>query len=158
MEEIARGNLITMFSNPYAIARCARFADLLVGAVLVPGARAPMLVTEEMVRAMKPGAVIVDVAVDQGGCVETIHPTSHSDPIYVAHGVVHYAVPNMPALVPRTSTFALTSVTLPYVVRIADLGPEAACAQDPELHSGLNVTAGAITHQAVAEAFPDLAA
>jgi len=157
MEEITRGNLITMFSNPYAIARCARFADLLVGAVLVPGARAPMLLTAEMVRAMKPGAVIVDVAVDQGGCVETSHPTSHSDPIYVAHGVVHYAVPNMPALVPRTSTFALTSVTLPYVVRIADLGPEAACTQDPELGSGLNVTGGAIAHQAVAEAFPDLA-
>ncbi len=157
MEEITRGKLITMFSNPYAIARCARFADLLVGAVLVPGARAPMLVTEEMVRAMKPGAVIVDVAVDQGACVETIHPTSHSDPIYVEHGVVHYAVPNMPALVPRTSTFALTSVTLPYVVRIADLGPEAACAQDPELRSGLNVTGGAISHHAVAEAFPDLA-
>ncbi len=157
MEEITRGHLITMFSNPYAVGRCARFADLLVGAVLVPGARAPRLVTEEMVRTMKRGAVIVDVAVDQGGCIETIHPTTHSDPIYVEHGVVHYAVPNMPALVPRTSTFALTSVTLPYVVRIADLGVEAACEQDPELGGGLNVMGGAIIHRAVAEAFPDLA-
>ncbi|MFW6437757.1 MAG: alanine dehydrogenase, partial [Armatimonadota bacterium] len=133
MEEITHGNLITLFSNPYAIARAASYADLLIGAVLIPGARAPRLVTEEMVREMKPGAAIVDVAIDQGGCVETIRATSHSEPTYVEHGVVHYAVPNMPALVPRTSTLALTSVTLPYVQKIADLGSVEACEQDPML-------------------------
>jgi len=157
MEEITHGNLITLFSNPYAIARCAAYADLLIGAVLIPGARAPRLVTEEMVRAMKPGAAIVDVAIDQGGCIETIRATSHSEPTYVLHDVVHYAVPNMPALVPRTSTFALTSVTLPYALRIAELGYEDACAQDDALRMGLNVAGGRITCQAVAEAFPDLA-
>ncbi len=156
MEEITHGNLITLFSNPYAIARCAGYADLLIGAVLIPGARAPRLVTEEMVREMKPGAAIVDVAVDQGGCVETIRPTSHSEPTYVQHDVVHYAVPNMPALVPRTSTLALTSVTLPYALKIADLGATAACEQDPVLARGLNVSGGRIVHEAVIGAFPDL--
>lgn len=157
MEEITHGNLVTLFSNPYAIARCARYADLLVGAVLIPGARAPRLVTEEMVREMKPGAAIVDVAIDQGGCVETIHATSHSEPTYTLHGVVHYAVPNMPALVPRTATLALTSVTLPYAQKIADLGADAACEQDPVLARGLNVTNGRIVHEAVSDAFPELA-
>jgi len=154
MEEITHGNLITLFSNPYAVARCASYADLLIGAVLIPGARAPRLVTDDMVRSMKPGAAIVDVAIDQGGCIETIRQTSHSEPTYVLHDVVHYAVPNMPALVPRTSTFALTSVTLPYVVNIADLGPEAAGEQDAALGRGLNVADGRIVHEAVAEAFP----
>lgn len=157
MEEITHGNLITLFSNAYAIARCAAYADLLIGAVLIPGARAPRLVTEEMVRSMKPGAAIVDVAIDQGGCIETVHETSHSEPTYLLHDVVHYAVPNMPALVPRTSTFALTSVTLPYVLRIAESGYEAACAEDEALCRGLNVSGGRITCAAVAEAFPDLA-
>lgn len=157
MDEIAQGHLITVFSNPYAIARCAGYADLLIGAVLIPGARAPSLVTEEMVAAMKPGAAIVDVAVDQGGCVETIRETSHSEPTYVMHGVVHYAVPNMPALVPRTATLALTSVTLPYVQKVADLGVSAACAEDPALALGLNTDGGRIVCDAVAEAFPDLA-
>lgn len=157
MEEITHGNLITLFSNPYAIARCASYADLLVGAVLIPGARAPRLVTEEMVKAMKPGAAVVDVAIDQGGCVETIHATSHSEPTYMMHEVVHYAVPNMPALVPRTATLALTSVTLPYVRRIADMGVREACEQDPALARGLNVADGEIAHQAVSDAFPDLA-
>lgn len=157
MEEITHGNLITLFSNPYAIARAASYADLLIGAVLIPGARAPKLVTEEMVKQMKPGAAIVDVAIDQGGCVETIHQTSHSEPTYTMHGVLHYAVPNMPALVPRTSTLALTSVTLPYVRKIADLGAVEACERDPVLARGLNVIDGRITHEAVSEAFPDLA-
>ena len=156
MEEITHGNLITLFSNPYAVARCASYADLLIGAVLIPGARAPRLVTEEMVRDMKPGAAIVDVAIDQGGCVETIRQTSHSEPTYVQHDVVHYAVPNMPALVPRTATLALTSVTLPYVRKIADLGVAAACEQDPVLAGGLNVVGGRIVHDAVSGAFPDL--
>jgi alanine dehydrogenase len=157
MEEIYHGNLITLFSNAYTIARCATYADLLIGAVLIPGARAPRLVTEEMVRSMKPGAAIVDVAIDQGGCVEAIRATSHSEPTYLRHGVVHYAVPNMPALVPRTSTFALTSVTLPYILRLAELGWKEACAQDEALRQGLNVAEGRITHPAVAAAFPELA-
>ncbi|MGC9320052.1 MAG: alanine dehydrogenase [Armatimonadota bacterium] len=157
MEEITHGRLITVLSSPYAVARCAGYADLLIGAVLIPGARAPRLVTGEMVESMKPGAAIVDVSIDQGGCVETIEPTSHSDPTYIRHGVVHYAVPNMPALVPRTSTLALTSVTLPYLVSIANLGLEAACERAPELRRGLNVRGGEIAHEAVAEAFPDLA-
>lgn len=156
MEEIAQGRLITVFSNAYAIARCASYADLLIGAVLIPGARAPGLVTEKMVREMKPGAAIVDVSVDQGGCVETIRPTSHSEPTYLLHDVVHYAVPNMPALVPRTSTLALTSVTLPYVRRLADLGVEAACAEDAALARGLNTIGGEIASEAVRAAFPDL--
>ncbi|MFP4250194.1 MAG: alanine dehydrogenase [Armatimonadota bacterium] len=156
MEEITHGNLITLFSNPYAVARAARYADLLVGAVLIPGARAPRLVAEEVVREMKPGAAIVDVAIDQGGCVETIRQTSHSEPTYTMHGVVHYAVPNMPALVPRTSTLALTSVTLPYAQKIAALGAEDACEQDRLLARGLNVIDGRITHDAVREAFPEL--
>jgi alanine dehydrogenase len=157
MEEITHANLITLFSNPYAIARCVAYADLLIGAVLIPGARAPRLVTEDMVSEMKPGAAIVDVAVDQGGCVETIHPTSHSEPTYRLHEVLHYAVPNMPALVPRTATLALTSVTLPYVRKLADLGVSQACEQDPVLARGLNVIDGEITHEAVVDAFPDLA-
>ncbi|MBD3291606.1 MAG: alanine dehydrogenase, partial [Armatimonadia bacterium] len=156
MEEITHGNLITLFSNPFAIARCATYADLLVGAVLIPGAKAPRLVTEEMVKTMKPGAAIVDVAIDQGGCVETIHATSHSEPTYRLHEVVHYAVPNMPALVPRTATLALTSVTLPYAQKIADMGVEAACEQDHVLARGLNVISGKIVHEAVVDAFPDL--
>jgi alanine dehydrogenase len=157
MEEITSGNLITLFSNPFAIARCARYADLLVGAVLIPGARAPKLVTEEMVAEMKPGAAIVDVAIDQGGCVETIRQTSHSEPTYTQHGVVHYAVPNMPALVPRTATLALTSVTMPYAMKIADLGVERACESDPVLARGLNVIDGKIVHEAVSDVFPELA-
>ncbi len=157
MEEITHGNLITLFSNPYAIARCVGYADLLIGAVLIPGGRAPRLVTEEMVRSMKPGGAIIDVSVDQGGCIETIHPTSHSEPTYVMHDVVHYAVPNMPALVPRTSTLALTSVTLPYVGAVADLGLDDACDRDPALARGLNTRNGRIRCRAVADAFPDLA-
>ncbi len=157
MEEIAQGHLITVFSNPYAIARCAGYADLLIGAVLIPGARAPRLVTEEMVESMKPGSAIVDVSVDQGGCVETIRPTSHSEPTYRKHDVVHYAVPNMPALVPRTATLALTSVTLPYVERLADRGVSDACAEDAALARGLNVMEREIACDAVAQAFPDLA-
>ena len=157
MEEITHGNLITLFSNPFAVARAARYADLLIGAVLVPGAKAPRLVTDEMVREMKPGAAIVDVAIDQGGCVETIRQTSHSEPTYTMHGVVHYAVPNMPALVPRTSTLALTSVTLPYARTIARLGALEACEQDRVLGRGLNVIDGRIVHDVVGRVFPDLA-
>jgi len=156
LDDIMHGYVITRYSNPYVIGNCATFADLIIGAVLIPGARAPKLVTEEMVKRMKAGAAIVDVAVDQGGCIETVEPTSHSEPTYVKHGVVHYAVPNMPALVPRTSTFALTNATLPYVLRIVGNGLELAVEEDPALARGINTREGRIVHQAVAEAFPDL--
>lgn len=157
VQETTHGNIITVFSTPYAIRRAMEFADLVIGAVLIPGARAPKLVSAEMVAGMRPGAAIVDVAIDQGGCIETIHATSHSEPTYLEHGVVHYAVPNMPALVPRSSTHALTSCTLPYAMRIAELGLDQALAADPALARGLNVRGGEITYSAVAEAFPRLA-
>ena len=155
VDDIVAGRAITWYSTPYNIARAARYADLLIGAVLIPGARAPSLVTGEMVADMQAGAVIVDVSVDQGGCVETIRPTSHSAPTYVLHDVVHYAVPNIPAAVPRTATFALTNATLPYVATIANLGLEQAAAQDPAIGRGINVMAGEIVHPAVHEAFGD---
>lgn len=153
LEEILHGNLITVMSNRYNIERAVRYADLLIGAVLVPGAKAPVLVTEEMVKAMKPGAVIIDVAVDQGGCIETVdRATSHSEPTYVKHGVLHYAVPNMPGAVPRTSTLALTNATLPYIVEVANLGPGEAARRNPALARGFNVCLGKVVHEAVAKA------
>jgi alanine dehydrogenase len=130
----------------------ARRADLLVGAVLVPGAAAPKLVTRDMVKAMKQGSVIVDIAIDQGGCCETSKPTSHSDPVYVVDGVTHYCVTNMPGAVSRTSTFALNNATLPFVLALADKGWRKAVAQDPHLKNGLNVHAGKLTCKPVAEA------
>lgn len=153
LDDIMHGNVITVFSNPLTIERSASYADLLVGGVLVPGALAPKLVTREMVAKMRPGAVIVDVAIDQGGCVETIHPTSHSQPTYLVDGVVHYAVPNIPAAVPRTATYALTNATLPYLVMLADLGARQAAADSAELARGVNVAEGNVTHPAVAAAF-----
>jgi alanine dehydrogenase len=153
LDEIMHGNAITVYSNRYTLARSAAYADLLIGAVLVPGARAPKLISRQMVRRMKKGAVIVDVAVDQGGCVETTRPTSHSDPTYVLHGVLHYGVPNIPAAVPRTSTHALTNATLPYALALADKGFERAVAEDPALRRGVNLVAGRVVHPAVAEAF-----
>jgi alanine dehydrogenase len=143
----------TLMSNPYHVGEAVREADLVIGAVLIPGARAPKTVTEDMVRSMRPGAVIVDVAVDQGGSVETVdHSTTHRDPVYVRHGVVHYAVANMPGAVPRTSTLALTNVTLPYLLALARDGVQKALASDPALRHGLNVHEGVVTHRAVAEA------
>jgi len=127
-------------------------AHLVIGAVLVPGARAPRLVTREMLKRMKPGAVLVDVAIDQGGCFETSRPTTHADPIYVVDGIVHYCVANMPGGVPRTSAFALNNATLPYVLQLADHGWKAALAADPHLRNGLNVCEGRVTHPQVAEA------
>ncbi len=153
LDDILQDRVVTIYSNPYNIARSVEYADLIVGAVLIPGARAPHLVTEEMVQGMKPGSVIVDVAVDQGGCIETIHPTSHSEPTYLLHEVVHYAVPNMPGLVPRTSTFALTNATLPHISFLAGKGLDAALTEDAALSAGLNVRGGEIRHAAVAEAF-----
>jgi alanine dehydrogenase len=139
-------------SNPHTIASAVRKADLLIGAVLVPGARAPRLVTEEMVKTMKKGAVIVDVAVDQGGSIETVdRATTHENPVYEKHGVIHYAVANMPGAVPRTSTLALTNATIDYVLRLASMGLKEAVAADPVLATGVNVHQGAFTHPQVAE-------
>jgi alanine dehydrogenase len=143
-------SISTVFSTRSAIEELVRRADLLIGTVLVPGAAAPKLVTKEMVKTMKQGAVIVDVAIDQGGCVETSHATTHADPTYVVDGVVHYCVTNMPGAVPRTSTFALTNATLPYVRALADHGWRKALGRDAGFAAGLNVHEGAITHEAVA--------
>jgi alanine dehydrogenase len=145
------GNTLkTVYSTADAIESLVRDADLVVGAVLVPGAAAPKLVTQAMVKGMKPGAVMVDIAIDQGGCFETSRPTTHAEPTYVVDGVVHYCVTNMPGAVPRTSTFALTNATLPYVRALADLGWQQALARDPGLAHGLNVHDGKVTFEAVA--------
>jgi alanine dehydrogenase len=153
LDDVLRGNVITVYANAYTIERACAYADLLIGAVLVAGARAPKLVTRAMVRKMKQGAVIVDISVDQGACVETMHPTSYSEPAFVVSGVVHYGVPNIPAAVPRTSTLALTNATLPWALEIADKGLEQALRANPALARGLNVIAGHVTHVAVAQAF-----
>lgn len=153
LDDVFQGRLRTLMSNAYNIANAVRKADLLIGAVLVPGARAPRLVTEEMVRTMKKGAVIVDVAVDQGGSIATVdRATTHEDPVYTKHGVIHYAVANMPGAVPRTSTLALTNVTLPYISKLAAQGFRDAIAADPALAAGVNTYRGKVTHPQVAEA------
>lgn len=153
LDDIFGGRLNTLMSNPFNIASAAAKADLLIGAVLIPGARAPRLVTEAMVKTMKPGAVIVDVAVDQGGSIETIdRVTTHSSPTYEKYGVVHYAVANMPGAVPRTSTLALTNVTLPYALELANKGLTEAIAAHYALQLGVNTYQGSVTHPAVAEA------
>jgi alanine dehydrogenase len=144
--------LRTAYSTTETIERLVQDADLVVGAVLVVGATAPKLVTRAMVKKMKPGAVLVDVSIDQGGCFETSRPTTHADPTFVVDGVIHYCVANMPGAVPRTSTFALTNATLPYVRAIADLGWEAASKRDPGLAAGLNIHAGRVVHPAVVAA------
>lgn len=153
LSDVLHGNLNTVASNPVNLAAAARVADLLVGAVLIPGARAPRLVTREMISEMKPGSVIVDVAIDQGGCVETIKGTTHSDPTYLVDEVVHYGVTNMPGAVPRTSTYALSNATLPYALKLAELGLDEAIKQDPGLALGVNTHQGHVTYPAVAEAF-----
>ncbi|NOU64474.1 alanine dehydrogenase [Paenibacillus sp. LMG 31461] len=153
LDDIFGGHLRTLMSNPYNIASAVQKADLLIGAVLIPGARAPRLVTAAMVQSMKPGAVIVDVAVDQGGSIETIdRVTTHSDPTYEKFGVLHYAVANMPGAVPRTSTLALTNVTLPYALELANKGFTQALAENYTLQLGVNTYKGSVTHPAVAEA------
>jgi alanine dehydrogenase len=153
LDEVLHGNLVTLMSNRQTVAEAVAEADLVIGGVLIPGAKAPKLVSADMVRAMRPGAVVVDVAIDQGGCIETARPTSHSDPTYEVNGVTHYCVTNMPGAVPRTSTFALSNVTLPYAVALADRGFAGAIERDPALAKGVNVHAGRITYAAVAEAF-----
>jgi alanine dehydrogenase len=150
LDDIFRGEVQTLASNKAHLEEAAMRADLLIGGVLIPGAAAPKLVTREMVRSMKKGAVIVDVAIDQGGCVETAHPTTHSDPVYVVDDVVHYCVANMPGAVPRTSTIALTNATLPYTRSLARLGFERSVRETPGLAEGVNVYKGEITYEAVA--------
>lgn len=152
LEDVFGSSIETLYSNTHNIAEAVRRADLVIGAVLVPGAVAPRLVTEELVRTMEPGSVIVDVAVDQGGCIETCRPTTHDDPTYEVHGVVHYCVPNMPGAVPQTSTWALTNVTADYAIKIATLGLEQAARQDPALALGVNTFAGSVTCEPVAAA------
>ncbi len=153
LSEFLHGNFTTWMSSPLNIARAVRRADLVIGGVLVKGAKAPKLVTREMVADMKPGSVIVDVAVDQGGCVETSRPTTHSNPTFFVDGVLHYCVANMPGAVPRTSTYGLSNATLPYVLKLANLGFEEAVGRDKTLALGVNTHRGKITYQAVAEAF-----
>jgi alanine dehydrogenase len=151
IDDLFFGQIETQISNSYNIAESARNADLLVGAVLIPGASAPKLITRGMVSEMRPGAVIVDVSVDQGGCCETTHPTTHSEPVYLIDEVLHYCVTNMPGAMPRTSTFALTNATLPYIRKIASLGLKGAIADDAGLKDGVNVYKGHITCRPVAE-------
>ncbi|AZR73433.1 alanine dehydrogenase [Anoxybacter fermentans] len=153
LDDIFHGNVKTVISNKYNIARLVKEADLVVGAVLIPGAKAPSLITDEMIKSMKPGSVIVDVAIDQGGCVEGITPTTHENPVNVRHGVILYSVANMPGSVARTSTFALTSCTLPYAIKLADLGYKKAMELDPGLAKGMNVYKGKVCYKAVADAF-----
>lgn len=152
VDQIHQGRIMTLASNRGAVERAVAEADLLIGAVLVPGGRAPMVVTDDMIRNMKRSAVVVDVAVDQGGCIETTHETTHTDPTYEVHGVLHYAVGNMPGAVPHTSTYALTNATLPYIVDVAGKGVRRAVADDAALRGGLTTVAGQVTNEAVAEA------
>jgi alanine dehydrogenase len=156
LSEILHGSVITIMSNPYNIAESVKYADLVIGAVLVPGAKAPKLVSREMISSMKTGSVIVDVAVDQGGCIETLRPTSHTNPTYVEEGVVHYGVPNMPGSVPWTATQALNNSTFPYVLKLANQGVQA-LETDSALAKGLNVQQHRLVHPAVREVFGDLA-
>ncbi len=153
LEEVLHERLVTRSADPLAIEEAVAEADLLIGAVLVKGARAPRVVTRQMVARMSKGSVLVDVSVDQGGCIETIRPTTHSDPIYFVDGVLHYGVTNMPGAVPRTSTIALSNATLPYVVMLATLGMPGATAAHRELAGGVNIYRGNVTYRAVAESF-----
>lgn len=150
VDQIHRGRIMTVASNRGAIERSVADADLVIGAVLVAGGRAPVVMSEDMVKSMKPGAVIVDVAVDQGGCIETTRETTHTEPTFMKHGVVHYAVGNMPGAVPHTSTYALTNATLPYQIEVASLGARGSIEKNPALLYGLNTHAGMVTYEAVA--------
>ncbi|WP_353933017.1 alanine dehydrogenase [Okeanomitos corallinicola TIOX110] len=155
LETLFGSRVELVYSNSAHIETAVKEADLVVGAVLIPGRKAPILVSRDLVKQMRPGSVIVDVAVDQGGCVETLHPTSHTNPVYIDEGVVHYGVPNMPGAVPWTSTQALNNSTLPYVVQLANLGVKALDV-NPALGKGLNVQNHKLVHPAVQEVFPDL--
>jgi alanine dehydrogenase len=153
LDDVMPANVHGLFSTRYAIRKQVEDADVIIGAVLIPGAKAPSLITREDLKLMRPGTVIVDVAVDQGGCVETIRPTTHHDPVYVVDDVIHYAVANMPGGVPRTSTLALTNATLPYALSLAGQGWRRACSDNGALKLGVNVVEGHVTYGGVAEAF-----
>ena len=152
LEQVLHGRLTTLSANPVNVAESVKRADLLIGAVLVKGAKAPRLVTRDMIRTMEPGSVVLDVSIDQGGCVETSSPTTHSDPVCTVEGVLHYGVTNMPGAVPRTSTYALSNATLPYLRKLANLGIQEAVVRDPSLAKGVNMYNGKVTYSAVAEA------
>jgi len=151
LEDILEGRFVTLASNFETLERAVTYADLLIGAVLIPGAKAPTLVTRDMISRMKKGSVVVDISVDQGGCIETIKPTTHSDPVYTIDGVIHYGVANIPGAVPRSSTVGLTNATLPYLLQLVNMGHKAAMAANKDLAKGLNVENGEIIHPAVLE-------
>jgi alanine dehydrogenase len=153
LADVMQPNVTTMYSNEYNIRELIQTHDLIVGAVLIPGAKAPNLITRDMLKAMQPGTVLVDVAVDQGGCIETCKPTTHADPVFVIDEVVHYCVANMPGAVPYTSTIALTNATLPYALKLAGMGWKKACLNDPALKLGLNVVHGKVVYEGVSSAF-----
>jgi alanine dehydrogenase len=153
LDDVMPANVNVLYSTRYAIRKQIEDSDLVVGAVLIPGAKAPHLIVKDDLKLMRPGTVIVDVAVDQGGCVETIHPTTHHDPVYTVDNIIHYAVANMPGGVPRTSTLALTNATLPYAMALAGKGWQKACMDDPSLKLGVNAVEGHVTYAGVAEAF-----
>lgn len=153
LNDIMPANVVTMFSSEYNIRNLIPTQDLIVGAVLIPGAKAPNLITRDMLKQMRPGTVLVDVAVDQGGCIETCHPTTHENPTYIIDDVVHYCVANMPGAVPYTSTIALTNATLPYVIQLAGKGWQEACKANQALKKGLNIVNGKVVYKGVAEAF-----
>ena len=153
LADVMPRNVKTLMSSEYNIREELRHADLVIGSVLIPGAKAPKLVTREMLREMEPGTVMVDVAIDQGGCFETSHPTTHEDPVYYVDGILHYCVANIPGAVPRTSTLALTNATLPYALQLADKGWRRAAKENPELALGLNIVEGRVVYRPVAEAW-----
>jgi alanine dehydrogenase len=153
LDDVMPKNVHTMVSNEYTIRELIKDSDLIIGGVLVPGAKAPKLITRDMLKSMRPGTVLVDVAVDQGGCIETCRPTTHEDPTFIIDDVVHYCVANMPGAVPYTSTLALTNATLPYAIRLAGQGWKKACSESQELRLGLNVIQGEVVYKAVADAF-----
>ena len=153
LEEVLHGRFTTLSANPFTIAEAVKRSDLLIGAVLVKGAKTPRLVTRDMIKQMKPGSIVVDVAVDQGGCVETIRPSTHSDPIYLVDGICHYGVTNMPGAVPRTSTYALSNAVLPYLLALANEGFPDAARKNGALAKGVNIYKSKITYKAVADAF-----
>jgi alanine dehydrogenase len=153
LDDVMPKNVHTMVSNEYSIREMVKDHDLIVGAVLIPGAKAPMLVTKDMLKTMRPGTVLVDVAVDQGGCIETCTPTTHENPTFIIDDVVHYCVANMPGAVPYTSTLALTNATLPYAIRLANYGWKKACQENSDLRLGLNIIQGEVVYKGVADAF-----
>jgi alanine dehydrogenase len=153
LADVMPANVMTMFSNEYNIRNLIKSSDLVIGAVLIPGAKAPNLITRDMLSTMRPGTVLVDVAVDQGGCFETTHPTTHADPVYLIDDVLHYSVANMPGAVPYTSTIGLTNATLPYIIKLAEQGWVEACKNDQPLRLGLNVVQGKVVYEGVADTF-----